>query len=212
MCSIIGSFDKDKLCELVKLNQFRGNFSYSFTDLDFDNTYKTQVKEFGDFDCNVSKDLQGYGICHVQAPTGGSVKDYNRIHPATNQNGMLWHNGLLTSRGIKNCQKLLNSNETFDTKLLLEAITLKGFNILSEIEGLFACLLILDGKTYIFRTKHAKLFIDNNLNISSERFNGGKCINFDTVYEIDLKNKSFHVVDTFKTKRYNIIIDGEIED
>jgi glutamine phosphoribosylpyrophosphate amidotransferase len=212
MCSIIASFDKETIKKLVKLNQYRGNFSHSLTI--FNNTVKSQVKNFGLFPVKLLDmiNVEGgdYIIGHVQAPTGGMVKDVSRIHPTLIEGTQLWHNGIITPRGIKFLQSKLNTTDTFDTKLLHQAVFEFGFDILSEIEGLFACLLIKDNKLFMFRTKHAKLYIDDELSISSERFSGSKCINYDSVYEINLKTKELYIRDTFKTLRFNIVVPGEL--
>jgi hypothetical protein len=94
--------------------------------------------------------------------------------------------------------------------LLFNAINEFGFEILNEIEGLFACLYYKDGEIFLLRTKHGKLYVDKDLNISSERFIHSKCINYDTIYKLDLETKNLIEVDTFKTKRYNIVIKGEL--
>jgi len=207
MCSIIASFKKEKVSDLVKLNMHRGSFSWSVT-----NDGKTE-KGFGtfNFECLDQINGNGYIISHIQAPTGGMVKDFDRIHPTLHNGSKLWHNGILTPRGIKYLQNKLNINIAFDTELLHKSIEKFGFEILDSIEGLFSCLYY-NGKDYfIFRTKHGKLYIDTDLNISSERFEDSKCINYDTIYKIDFENKNIIEVSEFKTKRFNIIIQGEFE-
>lgn len=213
MCSIVAGFKTDLLEDLIDLNQFRGNFSHSCTLIDTQqNKVGTQTKKFGKFDrdllykCNEAD----YKICHVQAPTSGMIEDYNRIHPVEINGSMLWHNGIITLRGIKFLQEDLNTTETFDTNLLLQAILKHGFDILSEIEGLFSCVLLRANEIFIFRTKHGKLFVDNDLHLSSERFVDSKCITADTVYNLDLKEKTLTVVHKFKTLRFNFVIPGEL--
>jgi len=219
MCSIIGSFDKDSFEELVDINQFRGNFSYSFSIYDInEKRVKEQTKGFGEFDKSLIKNAVSepnvYYIGHLQAPTGGLLKEVNRIHPTIiefdGDNSMCWHNGMLTSRGIKYLQKKLNTDETFDTKLLHKAIISSDYvKLLSEVEGLFSCLFY-DRDLYVFRTKHGKLFVDDDMSISSERFDNSKCINYETFYRMDFKNMKLSAGDKFTTARYNIIIDGEL--
>ena len=209
MCSIIGGFESEKVKELIELNQFRGNFSYSYTEFNEELGLVFQAKGFDEFPLGIiSKDY--YKICHVQAPTGGLLKDHKRIHPVMNKNDMLWHNGLLTPKGTSFLQQKLNTTEEFDTKLLFDALQKYSFDILNDIEGLFSCLYIKDNRMYLFRTKHGKIYIDDNMNISSERFENSKCINADTIYEVDLKNKNLIEIDRFKTKRFNFVIKGEI--
>lgn len=211
MCSIIGSFDKGKFKKLVNLNQFRGNFSYSISLFDIklqEITYTS--KSFGSFDFDKLNRLDTkncYIIGHVQAPTGGMIQDVNRIHPTEIQGSKLWHNGIITPRGIKELKKTFTFSD-FDTELLHYGVYTHGYEELSNIEGLFSCLYY--NKTFkIFRTKHGKLYVDDDLNLSSERFEGSKCINYDTVYELHMVDKKINKIDEFKTKRFNVVINGE---
>ena len=195
MCSIVGSFSKEKFTELMQLNQFRGNFSYSVSLYNIiDKKITFQSKSFGEYSSKVL-----------------DILDTTRIHPTNVENTFLWHNGIITSRGVKNLQKNLETQDTFDTLLLNKSIT-QNFDYLSHIEGLFTCLFVDEnkGKVNIFRTKHGKLFVDEDLNISSEKFKNSKCINYDTVYELDFINKKLNIIQKFKTLRYNIIIEGEL--
>ena len=206
MCSIIASFKKEKLEALVDLNQFRGNFSFSYLELETGES----TKQFGRYNKDVIVNNQNYKISHLQAPTGGLIQDINRIHPTMINNTKLYHNGIITPRGVKFLQNKLNCTETFDTWLLHKSIEEFGFDILSEIEGLFSCLYIKDDKIFIFRTRHGKLYIDEEMSISSERFDISKCINYDTVYDLDLINKNVNIINKFKTPRCNIIVPVEM--
>ena len=204
MCSIFGSFREDIFVDLAKLNQFKGNFSCSITQ------GNRTAKDFGKFNKDALNSMpldHQYLIGHVQAPTGGMVEDRDRIHPTTQGTSLLWHNGLLTSGGIKYLQGELDTLEEFDTKLLHEAL-LNDID-LSNIEGLFSCVFKKDHEFFIFRTKHGKLYIDEDLNLSSERFPRSKCINYDTVYRLDFRSDDIEVVSKFKTKKFNYIIEGE---
>jgi len=227
MCSIFGSFDKFKLEELAELNQFRGNFSYSVTQ------DGRTTKDFGKFNNEALTFIMGrhpprasvkpfkpenhntYTVCHVQAPTGGMVKEMDRIHPTylpTGGSSLLWHNGLIRPAGIKYLQGYLSTDEEFDTLLLHKYLVRYNFTGLGDIEGLFTCVFKHGTEFYLFRTKHGKLYVDDNLTISSERFEGSKCINYDTVYRMDWPSKSLQEVSYFKTKRFNYIIEGEMND
>ena len=207
MCSIIAGWDSKVVKDLIDINQHRGNFSYSYTEF-YMNKPSCQVKDFGAFNKELIED-KFYKVCHVQAPTGSLKEDVARIHPVMNKENMLWHNGIVTPRGIKHLQKLLDSNEDFDTKLIFDSLEKFGFDVLSDIEGLFACLYYKDDSFYIFRSKHAKLYIDANMNISSEKFENSFCLPYDIVYRINLQNKSLEEISSFKTKRYNIVISGD---
>jgi hypothetical protein len=203
MCSIICSYKKDVLENLIDINQFRGNFSFSYTEIG--KHPEIQVKGWGDFEKDIIRNNDLYKITHVQAPTGGIAKDFSRIHPTIIEDTMLWHNGILTPRGITYCQKKLNTSEGFDTLLLHRMILEHGFESLSEIEGLFSCVYF-NKEVYMFRTKHGKLYIDDDKNISSEEFKDSRCIYADRIYRVD----TLEVVDTFKTKRFNFIIPGRL--
>jgi hypothetical protein len=215
MCSIIASFNKQKIKDLVILNHHRGNFSYSIGVFDTDNYSFTQIiKEFGVFDITkldqIEETSNSYIVCHIQAPTGGLIKDEDRIHPTKINDTYLWHNGIITNAGVQYIQNLSGSIDTFDTALLHEFLDFNQFSDLSNIEGLFSCLFIEHREVFLFRTKHGKLFIDADLTISSERFENSKCINYDTVYSVSFKEKSLIIVDTFKTKKFNIVVKGEL--
>jgi len=201
----MGSFSSETVKDLLELNKHRGSFSWSIT------CNNNTEKDFGEFDTTVLENTnKGYKMCHIQAPTNGLVYDKDRIHPTLVQDSKLWHNGLLRPAGIRYLNNKLGTDESFDTLLLHKAVVEYGFGILSEIEGLFSCVLYLNGNYYIFRTKHGKLFVDDNLSISSERFDDSKCINYDTIYKIDFENNTLEPVDTFRTKRFNIVVKGEL--
>jgi hypothetical protein len=209
MCSIFGSFNKNRVIELAELNQFKGTFSYSLTQDD------RSHKAFGKFDNDIVNDIvqtDNYIIGHVQAPTGGMIKDDNRIHPTSVGQSLLWHNGLLTKRGIKYLQDYLDTTEEFDTKLLHEYFVRYNFTFLNKIEGLFTCIFKHGTGYYVFRTKHGKLYVNEELDLSSERFEGSKCINYDTIYKMNFAEKRLQPVSYFKTNRYNFIIKGELDD
>jgi len=212
MCSIIASFSKDKIKDLVKINQYRGNFSYSISAINI-NTMLVEktIKDFGLFNYSSLDNIKEgfYYICHVQAPTNGILNLKERIHPTELKNSRLWHNGIITPKGVKYLQNSTNINSTFDTELLHTSLYYNQFKQLSEIEGLFSCVYLNQILT-LFRTKHGKLYIDEDLNISSERFQNSKCINYNTIYKVDFKEKNIIIYDTFKTKRCNFIIQGEL--
>lgn len=209
MCSIIGSRSNDILRELIKLNSHRGNFSYSMSRV-VDNKVQSQIKGFGPFDTSKIEDTTDYRVCHIQAPTGGLIKDIDRIHPTKIDNSYLFHNGILTHKGMDILNQKNNSNITFDTLLLHTLVNKYGFDILSEVDGLFTCLYIDNDDIFVFRTKHGKLYIDKDINISSERFGNAKCINYDTVYKLNIVNKTINEVHTFKTLSYNFVVRNEM--
>jgi len=216
MCSIVSSYSKDKIVELIELNKHRGNFSYSISIYDpLRQMVVYSFKSFGDFNYDKLESIyvgdSQYIICHIQAPTGGLTKNEDRIHPTRLGSSHLWHNGLLKPAAIKKLQKSLATEESFDTMLLHDKLqTSKDYKVLSDIEGLFSCMYSNNGLN-IFRTKHGKLYVDDALNISSEKFDGSKCINFDTIYSINFSTNVVQCIDTFKTFRFNFVINGDME-
>jgi hypothetical protein len=209
----MASFSKSKIIELVEINQHRGNFSYSISIYNIKTKQLNNIiKDLGVFDINMipdNLDPSDYIICHVQAPTGGILKDTDRIHPTKINDTYLYHNGIIKPQG----QRYITNNfdidiaTNFDTYLLHSV--LPDYKKLSEIEGLFACLYV-NNTIKLFRTRHAKLYIDDDMSISSEEFKDSKCINYDTIYELNLEDKKLLEIDEFKTKRYNIIIQGDL--
>lgn len=194
MCAIIGSFDKVTLAELYKLNSYRGELSYSVC----------SFKQNGKLDVGVL--MQGEGkmpdtlifrypsetgdfyIAHSQAPT----TETKNIHPAANDAALLWHNGIIKQKTI--------SEGTWDTAWLLEQILDYGWSVLSRIDGTFACVMYNENSLYVFRNEISPLFIDDNLNISSTRFNGGESLEPNKVFKLDLIKKKKYIEAEFETK------------
>src|SRR5574343_406577 len=181
MCGIFCSFSKDKLIELAKLNSYRGEHSYSVYNTD---TLELK-KDFGSFDA--TKISSGHSICHVQAPTT-TEKTYDNIHPSEVDGTYMWHNGIIKEFSITELQKNLSTDEKWDTKLLHESFLI-NYESLSTINGSFACVCIENGSIYVFRNEISPLFIDENLNISSVKFDGAVSLDPNVVFELDLKAK-----------------------
>lgn len=212
MCAIIGSFDIKSILKLVEKNQHRGRVAYSISLYNIKSGMVTSEYKLGEFNSEFLKSMNTdgcYVVCHLQSPTGTGYSDEKRRHPSVVNNSYLWHNGILMPSTIKMLQEKYYES-TFDTHLLHQWLLSRGK--LNEIEGSFACLFIVDNSMKIFRSKHAKLYIDDNMTISSESFFESKCINADRIYMMDLEKGSLVIESYFKTKRYNIIIKGELDD
>jgi len=217
MCAIIGSFDKQILIKLIERNQHRGRVAYSISTYDIESGDVKTYYERGEFNHIFFEKINTdgkYTICHLLSPTL-TENDEEVTHPSvlTTEVGesCLWHNGVLLPSTMEMIQQNLGSQSYFDTYLLHQWID-KGEK-LDDIEGSFACLYITQKKQIqLFRSKHAKLFIDEDMTISSERFEGSRCINPDCFYNLDLEKKSLKVEGFFKTKRFNIYIKGEMDD
>ena len=195
MCAISGSFNPDKLKELYKLNAYRGELSYSITSfLPYDNFYNevgVLVQDSGPMPDDVLKfatELPGrFYIAHSQAPTTQS----GHMHPATYGDCFLWHNGIIK-------QKSLPEN-TWDTLWLLENITNYGWSSLSRIDGTFACVMYNHGSLFVFRNEISPLFIDDELNISSTKFDGSRPLEPNIVFKLNLRDKRLSAEAYFET-------------
>ena len=108
MCSIFGSFSKDKLMELADLNKYRGQHSYSYSFLYNDGVNGNSItvtKALGEIPLDDIKIPEGvYCIAHMQAPTT-SNKTIEFVHPAYKNGCWLWHNGIIKDQWIKSAMK-----------------------------------------------------------------------------------------------------------
>lgn len=181
MCGIFASFDNDKLNELAKLNSYRGSHSFSV----FNHSTGYLHKDFGLFD--ITKAPIGYNICHVQAPTT-SERSIENIHPSEIHGTYLWHNGIIKDMSISELNSFFCSTERWDTKLLHYAMQ-ADYNILSKINGSFACVYVSQGRIFIFRNEITPLFVDSDLNISSVKFEGSTQLPPNMIYELELNKK-----------------------
>jgi hypothetical protein len=204
MCSIIGSFSKDKLLELVKLNSSRGEFSHSLTTIDPNTLECNTIKNFGSFNEELLQHVSesDYLLAHNQAPTGGLIKDEGRIHPAVIGDLSLWHNGMLKSKEIKRLNTKYCTYIQWDTMLMLQSITEDGIiPSLRNMDGSFACVLIEEFKSFkIFRNQSSPLYIDDNMNISSRGFEGSKMLAMNYMYNGNFAKRCFERQDHFLNK------------
>lgn len=197
MCGISASFDLSILDNMIDANSFRGNFSFSL--LVYDVSIKQIVglhkgfhdhrKELISFYKQVNNPNLYY-ISHGQAPTNGLIKDFNRIHPASVNEYYLYHNGLLK-----------NVHDRWDTLLLLHLLldAEDDNNILSSIEGSFACMMVCPYTVRVFRNKNSIIYYDNNLNFSS--------VNYDNCMDTLPANKMFNI--NFETRKLEEIFTFE---
>lgn len=194
MCAIVGSFSKSKLKELHKLNAYRGELSYSLSTFKpTEHNVQLQVmmqdkdKMPEDLIDNIPLNEGEFIIGHTQAPTTSSTN----IHPAVYGNFLLWHNGIVKQKEI--------SKDTWDTEWMLERIADYGWSSLSRIDGTFACIMFNGRELFIFRNEISPLFIDNELNISSTKFEGSYSLEPNQVHRVNLLSKSLNTVAYFDT-------------
>ena len=105
MCSIIGSFDKNNIIDLAKLNTRRGQHSWSISYYSLQYHSITSVERgLGELPVDrIDIPFDSYCIVHQQAPTTEN-KGSDTIHPAQVVNSYLWHNGILKAEAIKKLQ------------------------------------------------------------------------------------------------------------
>lgn len=206
MCGLFGGRNKDKFLELAKLNAYRGNRSSSVVCINTDDRFEggenfiislqkgtdpiTEDMVFGD----------GYFVGHVQAPTT-DANAMDSIHPAMLNESMLWHNGIIKDFDVKRLQAKHQTDEKWDTMLLLkELYSLDWLDNLSEINGSFACVYHSENCLYIFRNEISPIFIDDELNFSSVKFDGSRSLPPNTVFMFDGAMKTLQAIGEFKTK------------
>lgn len=202
MCSIFGSFDKQTLIELAKLNGDRGSFSHSISFHRPDRIIQIIERDFGPIDQsleNLNIPPETYVICHQQAPTGDKPTK-ETIHPAEKDGfpplkNYLWHNGILKPETIAMLKPLYPDTTEWDTALLLAHILSapSASETLSMIDGSFACVAAIvyaeitgpQHMLYLFRNEIAPLFIDDKYNISSVQFPNSESITPGTIYAFE---------------------------
>ncbi len=204
MCSIVGSYSKEKFKELVELNQSRGSFSYSFMVIDPKTLEIVSLtQKFGPFDSTVVDTAPDdmYYLGHTQAPTGGLIEDPNRIHPARIDDYFMFHNGIIKQKDVARLQAEHNTTEAWDSKLMLMEIKKKGLKeTLDTIDGSFACVFKDEKCLKIFRSAAGTLFIDDKVNISSTAFKGAERIEKDDIFGLELEHKAIYLMETFTSK------------
>lgn len=207
MCSIIGSFDKQKLIDLCELNAYRGQHSHSISYASQDGVYYTQ-KNYGPINYDAIDNGDGdYIIVHMQAPTTDN-KNSDCIHPAMGnpycEGSLLWHNGIIKEKEVERLRKKYKLKATWDTYILLHHLIVGGS--LSDIDGTFSCLWYDDSSAYgryglkLFRNEISPMFIDSKSNISSTKFEGSVPTEPNTMFGFDPWKNALYPHFTFETK------------
>jgi glutamine phosphoribosylpyrophosphate amidotransferase len=199
MCAIFGSYDQDMFYELMRVNSYRGSYSYSISYYD---GKKMSVVE-KDFGTMPEKDLEPnyFYIGHVQAPTTDS-KDATSIHPANDRGDYLWHNGIIKDYQVKKWQSDWKKEWVWDTKWLLYLLNSGGLeNVLSEADGSFACLWYgkYNPSLYLFRNDNCPMFIDGH-DFSSTKFDNSESIESGQFYTYNIEDGWIKDRKTFETK------------
>lgn len=194
MCGIFASFNKERLKELYEINRYRGEINYSLSSFDIEDNVRLRslVRHEGKMpDDAVDKFLivtGDYMVGHIQAPTSQSTS----IHPAEYEGCLLWHNGIIK-------QSVLQGSP-WDTQWMLEKLAVKGVSELSSFDGTFACIMYASKGLFVFRNEISPMFIDDELSISSTKFQGSRSLEPNTFFEIDLSNRTLTALYKFTTK------------
>ena len=212
MCAIFGSSDKEKFIELAELNQYRGKFASStsafvvnrfksYGDSSADHVFTKQ--HLGLFDESYVRDHHEvnstgfitYYLGHVQAPTTDSVE----THPSSISGDLLWHNGIIKDYQVKEWQHDYG-HEDWDTQLLHRHL-LFG-NDLDNVDGTFSCVRYEDSNRALtlFRNEISPLYYDEDLNISSTKFDNSEETESGVLYLMDLQKSVLEPMKRFETK------------
>ena len=206
MCSIVASTSLEKVRELAELNEYRGQHSHSF--FVFDREYQDLVymhRDFGPLDIDRHLELYNssmpFFIVHQQAPTTEN-KDSTNIHPAQISDGhdLLWHNGIIKAKEVERLKEDLQTTNSWDTWLLLKY--LNDYNTPDGIDGTFSCLYFMQNEIFVFRNEISPLFVDDELNISSTKFEGSYSLPANKMFYIDTDTNPMTLVEreSFTTK------------
>ena len=207
MCAIFGSKDKDKFLELAELNQYRGNFAHSTTVFQtglFQHypdaervvhvTTNTGEGEFKDsITMSEAEYKTTYYLGHVQAPTTDSVE----THPSNINGDLLWHNGIIKDYQVQEWKQELG-NRDWDTELLHRHLVLGGD--LDNVDGTFSCARYTKDNIFLFRNEISPLFYDDDMNISSTKFDDSLETESGVMYLMDLVKNNLEPMFRFETK------------
>jgi len=196
MCSIIGSFKKDTLVDLCKLNKYRGAHSHSISYYNIVTGGISVQRGMGEVNYNsIVETPLVYMIVHMQAPTG----EKSNIHPAHFDGRFLWHNGILKQSYIEQLREKLDEVCTWDTFLMLKSFV-KDRESLDEFDGSLSCLLYDHEKLYLFRNEISPMFYDEKLNISSVMFNNSRSTPPNQLHHVDFNFSCLFAVKSFMTR------------
>jgi len=192
MCGLFASRDPEKLEELFQLNTRRGQTRMSLTPFGIGQTGKDLWMEvsYQSDEIRIRSEYTWPGrfhLGHIQAPT--SV--LNMAHPAEYGGVHIWHNGILKEETIKRLQRGEGGDkENWDTFLMARALRevaneTHPSDVLSSLDGSFACFMYALGQMYVFRNEISPLFVDDQLNFSSVKFKGSNSIEPGIIFGLD---------------------------
>ena len=110
---------------------------------------------------------------------------------------MLWHNGIIKEKTITKLQDELETKCTWDTMLLLKYISIHESP--DNVDGTFSCMLYDGISLSIFRNEISPMFIDNELNISSTKFENSRRLDPNIMYQLHLHTNTLEEYNKFET-------------
>ena len=156
----------------------------------------TVTKALGEIPLDDIKIPEGvYCIAHMQAPTT-SNKTIEFVHPAYKNGCWLWHNGIIKDQWIKSAMKEFWVDNSWDTYLILHKYITTGN--LNDIDGTFSCVYFGNGSLQLFRNEISPMFIDEDHNISSTKFEGSKPLEPNVIWDFN-PGKTLIGIGYFKT-------------
>lgn len=191
MCSIIGSFSKERLHNLAGLNAYRGSHSHSVYAITQDSIDYSH-RGYGLLnvpDHSVSHSDGRYFVAHQQAPT---TADMTHMHPAQIGDDLLWHNGIIKEDEIERLQQMFGCKAKWDTYLLLKYIV-HNENV-NNIDGTFSCVMRLKNEWFIFRNEISPMFISDTGDISSTKFAGSTSIPPNIIFKMKILVDSIELI------------------
>lgn len=150
MCGIIVTNDPNQLFNLYEANATRGKHSYSFCAINEQNEIIRLHSSLGLVDpVTLSKVISevrntaAIYIMHNQAPTT-DARDISAIHPYRDveKNTFVWHNGIIKPHFVAR----LRPDVQWDTIVLSDILNKKFDLTLSDVDGSFAFVYLVEGK------------------------------------------------------------------
>ena len=173
MCSIVVSYTKNVLQHLIQLNAYRGTEKYAaFVHGDM---FQGSSMMPETLQCDK------FTVVHHQAPT----HPRSESQPAQIGENFLFHNGIIKQRGLKKIADEIGIDSEWDTKILCAIASNRRWDLLSDVDGTFACIARIDYEWFVFRNDLAPMFVDVHLNMSSTKFDGSIAIPANKVFKLD---------------------------
>lgn len=198
MSIIIGSFNRDKIIELCSLVSHKMCYAHSIGIYDVENKGMFGVNR-GPNELAYNKIYitpTEYCIVHLQStPCGRNIQPASTFDRDSEH--YLWFNGELTSEEVERFQIEEDTEEKWQTMLLLKHIVRYGAP--SDVDGSFSCVYTDGADLYLFRNELESMFIDDDMTICSIPFRASRATNSNRMFKMDLKEKLLVGIEIFNT-------------